>query len=117
AAGGAYSWTNATSSSGKLTLTFIPSMLPTLGRVQVAWSEARPSSPRGMPQSGWPFGSPPGAQARAGPWPRSEAGGFAVVAPFGAQGVADLAEGGLGAGGGQHGGDHVLLGAGHLDQA
>ena len=39
-----------------------------------------------------------------------------VGAPLGAQGAADLAQGGLGAGRVQHGRDQVLVGAGRRDQ-
>jgi predicted nucleic acid-binding protein len=45
-----------------------------------------------------------------------EGGGFGVGAPFGAEGAADLAEGGFGAGGVQHGRDQVRLGARGGDQ-
>src|SRR4051794_40150458 len=44
----------------------------------------------------------------------SETGGLAVLAPLGAQRVADLAQGGLHTAGLEDRGDHVLLGAGHV---
>ena len=46
-----------------------------------------------------------------------EGGGFGVGAPFGAEGAADFAEGGFGAGGVQHGRDQIRLGARGGDQS
>ena len=46
---------------------------------------------------------------------RSETRRLPVLAPLGAQGVADLAQRGLGPAGLEHGLDHVAVGTGHVD--
>src|SRR5260221_9618009 len=64
-----------------------------------------------------PAPSPPGSVRLYATSDRtpSKTGRFGVAAPFAAEGVADLPKGGLGAGGVQHRGDHVLVGTGGLD--